>query len=286
MSIGQALATARREAGLTIQDVGRATCIRETIIRGIERDDFELCGGNFYARGHIRSIGHAVGIDPQPLVDQYDEEHGGSPRAVVPAEGWDAGDRAHALDRRRRRPNWSMVMAVVLVAVVVFGVFQLFGGLTDSGDAGGTGGGVGGQQAPVAKATEPSGPPDGGAAKTGPGDAESSPAGSKDKQDEKDKKDKKDQKNESSELDEATIRLEARAPTWISATGSGGEEFYRGTLKSGDSVEFTDKKRIRLVIGNLGGVALTINGKDFGVMGEPGAVEGLRVYPDRIEGVS
>ncbi|HUC27573.1 MAG TPA: helix-turn-helix domain-containing protein, partial [Streptosporangiaceae bacterium] len=37
MSIGDTLAAARRQAGLTVTQVSQRTCIRETIIRGIER---------------------------------------------------------------------------------------------------------------------------------------------------------------------------------------------------------------------------------------------------------
>ena len=40
MSIGGTLADARREAGLTVAEVSQRTCIRETIIRGIEEDDY------------------------------------------------------------------------------------------------------------------------------------------------------------------------------------------------------------------------------------------------------
>ncbi len=61
MTIGDALAAGRRQAGMTVTQVSQRTCIRETIIRGIERGDFSGCGGDFYARGHIRSIARAVG---------------------------------------------------------------------------------------------------------------------------------------------------------------------------------------------------------------------------------
>jgi cytoskeletal protein RodZ len=56
VSIGEALAEARREVGLTVAQVSQRTRIRQTIIRGIEGDDYSVCGGDFYARGHIRSI--------------------------------------------------------------------------------------------------------------------------------------------------------------------------------------------------------------------------------------
>ena len=81
MSIGDTLADARRQAGLTVTQVADRTRIRETIIRGIEQDDFSACGGDFYTRGHIRSIASVVGIDPVPLIREYDEAHG-APEAM------------------------------------------------------------------------------------------------------------------------------------------------------------------------------------------------------------
>jgi cytoskeletal protein RodZ len=66
------LAEARQRAGLTVAQVSERTRIRETVIRGIERDDYARCGGDFYARGHIRGIAKAVGADPGPLVEEYD----------------------------------------------------------------------------------------------------------------------------------------------------------------------------------------------------------------------
>ena len=71
MSIGDALAVARRRAGLTVAQVGDQTGIRETIITAIEGDDYAACGGDSYARGYIRAIARAVGADPEPLIRMY-----------------------------------------------------------------------------------------------------------------------------------------------------------------------------------------------------------------------
>jgi Helix-turn-helix domain len=70
--IGESLAEARHEAGLTVAQVSERTRIRETIIRGIEHDDYSACGGDFYARGNIRSIAKVVGADAEPLIREYD----------------------------------------------------------------------------------------------------------------------------------------------------------------------------------------------------------------------
>ncbi len=93
MGIGGALAEARSEAGLTVTQVSERTRIRETIIRDIEHDDYAACGGDYYARGHIRAIAHVVGADPVPLIEEYDAEHLPPPELQIDLEprepsGW------------------------------------------------------------------------------------------------------------------------------------------------------------------------------------------------------
>src|SRR5262249_8860375 len=75
VSIGGTLAEARQRAGLTVAEVSTRTRIGQGLIRAIEQDEFAACGGDFYARGHIRAIAAVVGADPQPLISQYDEGH-------------------------------------------------------------------------------------------------------------------------------------------------------------------------------------------------------------------
>ena len=121
MSIGDSLAAARRQAGLSITQVSQRTCIRETIIRGIERDEYSACGGDFYARGHIRSIARVVGADPEALVREYDQAHG-APRAVAAADVFEPS--APIRMKERRRPNWSAAMALALALIVGFAAYQ------------------------------------------------------------------------------------------------------------------------------------------------------------------
>ena len=75
MPIGETLAAARHQAGLTVAQVSERTRIRPTIIRAIEDDDYTSCGGDFYARGNIRDIARVVGTDPEPLIREYDAAH-------------------------------------------------------------------------------------------------------------------------------------------------------------------------------------------------------------------
>jgi cytoskeletal protein RodZ len=116
------LAQARSQAGLTVAQVSERTCIRETIIRGIERDDFSACGGDFYARGHIRSIARVVGLDPDALVHEYDITHG-APHAITAADVFEPSTPIRL--RERRSPNWSVAMVLVLAVIIGYGVYKL-----------------------------------------------------------------------------------------------------------------------------------------------------------------
>ena len=122
MSIGETLADARRQAGLTVTQVSRETRIRESIIRDIEQDDFTACGGDFYARGHIRSIAGVVGTDPVPLISEYDAEHG-PPGAIRAADVFEPSKPIKI--RERRSPSLRMIVVVVLLAIIGFGAYRL-----------------------------------------------------------------------------------------------------------------------------------------------------------------
>lgn len=124
MSIGETLARARQDAGLSVTQVSQQTRIRETVIRGIEHDDFTRCGGDFYARGHIRSVAAIVGTDADPLIQEYDAAHGGTRQASA-AEIPGAG--APLRLPRRRRAKWSAAIGLVIAAVVICGVVHACG---------------------------------------------------------------------------------------------------------------------------------------------------------------
>ena len=125
MSIGEALAQARRQSGLTVAQVSQRTRIRQVIIRAIEGDDFSPCGGDFYARGHIRSIAKVVGADPEPLIRAYDTAHRAP--GVISAT---AIDELVTLARtpRRRRLNWTTVTGLALVVALGFLAYHFFAG--------------------------------------------------------------------------------------------------------------------------------------------------------------
>jgi hypothetical protein len=71
VSVGEALAEARSRAGLSVDELSERTRIRTAVIRCIELDDYDVCGGDVFVRGYVRALAGAVGIDARPLIREY-----------------------------------------------------------------------------------------------------------------------------------------------------------------------------------------------------------------------
>jgi cytoskeletal protein RodZ len=126
VSIGATLAAARRRAGLTVHDVSQSTRVTEPIISGIEQDDYAECGGDFYARGHIRAIARAVGEDPGPLIEEFDSTWR-SAKETTAAEAFQPSMPLRTKERRRVR--WTAVLAVLVLGVLGFAGYKFASGV-------------------------------------------------------------------------------------------------------------------------------------------------------------
>ena len=74
-AIGELLLQARIDRGLTAREVSDLTRITPETLRRVESGQFDQCGGDVYARGHIRAYAQAVGVEPEPLLVMYGAVH-------------------------------------------------------------------------------------------------------------------------------------------------------------------------------------------------------------------
>ncbi|MFE9687582.1 helix-turn-helix domain-containing protein [Streptomyces sp. NPDC002701] len=245
-SVGDALRQARIAAGLTVDDVSNATRVRIAIVHAIEQDDFGPCGGDVYARGHIKTLARAVELDPVPLLAAYDADHGGRP-APTPAAPMFEAERIRP---ERRGPNWTAAMVAAIVAVIGFVGFTLF-----SGDDDGT-------KAQVAEGSTP----------TAGKSAETKPAPTKQTA----KPDPSDSAIAAAPQDKVTVQVSAPdGRSWISAKDHNGRLLFDGLLEQGDTKTFQDKEKVDLVLGDAGAIQLYVNGKKIDDEFQSGQVERL-----------
>lgn len=247
MSIGQTLAAARREAGLSVDDVSAKTRLRATVIRAIENDDFSLCGGDFYARAHLRTLAGIVGADSAALVAEYDATHADPDETPVASQVFETEATGRAITRRteRRAPNWgAAAAAMALVVVIIVAAVQLLG-------HGGSGGNTPVAEGSNSQTTPPSSPtpssqPTSEASQPTPTQVESPPP---------------------SAVAEAGVHVVLSvtdSKCWVLASASNGSVIFQGVLNPGDSKTFDDPHKVSLRLGNAPATHLVVNNVDIG----------------------
>ena len=123
MNLGEQLVAARKRAGLTLGELSAKTRIRVGLLEAMEAGDFTTCGGNFYARGHLRTIARVLGADADRLIVEYDARH--ATPDDEPSRQHDLAD-ARAVSVHAARPRWAVVMGAILVGLVGWGMIRLF----------------------------------------------------------------------------------------------------------------------------------------------------------------
>jgi hypothetical protein len=76
-----------------------------------------------------------------------------------------------------------------------------------------------------------------------------------------------------------TVQVRAVSRSWVQASTASGKELFQGLLQAGEARSFTDKQRIKLVVGNAGAVTLTVNGTKVGSPGRSGQVARVAFGP-------
>lgn len=247
MSIGDTIAEARRRAGLTVTQVSQQTRIRETIVRGIERGDFSACGGDFYARGHIKSIARAVGLDPDPLIAEYDQMHG-APHAIRAAEVFEPSTPIRL--KERRRLNWSLAMLFALLVIIGYVVYHEVSAHAHTGRpaAAQQPQAHPGHRHPAPAHSHHSSPPPTGS---------TAPAGR-----------------------QLVIKLVAKTGScWVEFTRRNGAYLTQYTLPPGTSKTWRFDHTVIMQLGNPGAVVLTVNGQNKGSPGTVGNPVTLSFHP-------
>jgi cytoskeletal protein RodZ len=96
-TLGQQLKAAREAKGLREQEAGAATKILTRMIVAMEADDFSGMAAPTYAKGFIRLYAGYLGLNPEPLVDEYMARYASVPKPLV--------NEASQLEQNRRRPS-------------------------------------------------------------------------------------------------------------------------------------------------------------------------------------
>jgi cytoskeletal protein RodZ len=119
MSLGEFIQGARESAGLSIDELAERTSIRAGLLREIEKNNFVHCGGDTYARGHLRNIAPIISVDAQTLIDLYNKEHSSELRKI---HDMLVENNVTRIPTERKTVSWkSLAIASVVVLAAIAG---------------------------------------------------------------------------------------------------------------------------------------------------------------------
>ncbi len=233
MSEISSLQQAREAAGLSLEQISALTNIRPTVIKDLENNSVELCGGIAYARGHIRSIVSAINkktpkslkFDADLLVAQMEAAQSEDGRKIIERL---AENNVADKPKEKKRMKFGTLASISAAVLSIGFVAQIAINNVSA---------INSEVLPVEATTKVS-------------EQESS--------------------NTLSGVNLVVTGVSGKS--WLGLTNAAGEQVFNGQISAGQVATFTDPKLIKAIIGNAGAVRLNLNGADLGVVGADGEV--------------
>jgi cytoskeleton protein RodZ len=255
MGVGRRLQQAREARGLSLAQVASRTKIPSRQLSLLEAEDYARLPPGIFIRGFLRATAGVVGLDPDELVRQFQEETGppapatadiSPPGPVPPGRGIRFRIATGGAWAPARAGGW--VAAVTLVAAGVLALSWLRGPANETSASE--------PEERRAVAASPAAPaPARPVGTIGRGTTPPAPP-----------------------VQEVTLTLTADRPCWVSLTVDGERLTYR-TLAPGEQVTARMRQQVSLRAGDAGALRVSANGSDARPVGAAGEVRTITLTP-------
>lgn len=238
-SIGAALHSERLRRGLRLEQVAAETKIRVHLLEAMEFDHFDLLPRGLLARSFLRQYAHTLGLNEDEIIASFNQQCDGFPDPLPEPPQEDCSWRL---------PHASEVLWVLAAVFACAGAYTLWREK---------------QPTPLEILS---------GVKLRPETVSSSiiravPID-----------ERASEPVQDSNAQSMRVAFRATEPVWLSIK-SDGALTYRGTLEGQQSKEFDAYSKMTVVIGNAGGIEISLNGRPVGPIGERGEVQFLLLTP-------
>ena len=233
MAEKSSLQQAREVAGLSVEQIASLTNIRPAVIKDLENNSVEVCGGIAYARGHIRSIvkvinqktPKSINIDADLLVAEMEQSQDQDNRPMINRL---AENNVAEKPKERKRMKFGTLASISITALTLTFVAQIA-----IDNASSVKSELNSETSQIASV---------------------------------------EQELPAQVNGVNLVVTGVSGKSWVGLTTTDGEQIFNGQISAGQVATFSDPNLIRAVIGNAGAVKLILNGKDLGVPGAQGEV--------------
>jgi len=238
MTLGSTIRDAREAARISLESLSESTSIRIGLLTELENNNFSHCGGDTYARGHLRNIANRIGLNPQILLDLYNDQHSTENRAI---QDLLAENNIMQVPREKKTISWKVPAVISVSILFVIASVQI---VTSNQDSSPT-------PAPsvsASKSAEPTPAPTESSTPTPPPTQSPAPAVI----------------SKSGPVELTLVASRGNSYIHIVVDGSQAE---KGSMFQGETKTFKGKKVISIYLSNPAGLDLTLDGKQLAPLG-------------------
>lgn len=239
--IGSGLRDARVRRDISLQQAEDDTKIRVKYIQAMENEDFDILPAGTYVKGFLRTYAEYLDLDAQLLIDEYNERFGSGEHkehVIQPTRT----PKAETAPKTGRKHQTNYILVAILAVVIIAVLAYLGWGNSTS------------QKPTLVTTTETQTSPQTTPTSTAPADAVNRPA------------------TTPTQTQPASLQSISMAATssdsWIEIhkTSADGDILWAGTLAAGESktlemVELENQAKLWLILGNIEGLTISVNGQ-------------------------
>jgi len=267
MTLGSRISKARKDASLSIEELASLTNLRVPLLREIEENDFSHCGGDTYARGHVRNIARKLEADEEEFLRIFDEEQASVKRTMQELL---VENNIMRKSKDKRKVSLKTLLLISIVSLGIAAAVQIVISNTSTNQ----------QATPTPTVTEtPTASPTPTVSESPTPTASETPAVSESPTPTASPTPsistsaKPSTQNSFSTGTGVEVVVRAvRANCWLFVSDAAGRTLFSGEISKGSVRRFSTDVRLDLKVGNAGGVDLAVNGKQVAPIGANGAV--------------
>jgi len=122
MTTGSELRERREAAGIALDQLASMISIRAGLLTQMESNKFSACGGDTYARGHLKNIALRLGLEPNYFVEMYNSEHSVEHRGINELL---ADNNITNIPSEVRKISWKIPALISVIVLVIVGSVQI-----------------------------------------------------------------------------------------------------------------------------------------------------------------
>jgi cytoskeleton protein RodZ len=277
-TLGKFLKNQRESKKISLKEVSKNTRVREHILRAIEEDQNDLLPPATYVKGFLIAYAKYLRLDPNDVLLRYEDALKGAPAVPPPPpplQPLASRQKISSPQKPKPKPralwNRNQIWVVVGVIVASFALFYFFSPFPS--------------KPPIEPLPQRS-------VEEKPSIAPFPPAAATNRSPERKTVAEERKPLTSSppvttapsaqEKKALSLQLKAAEETWVSVQVDDQPE-KEMTLKPGEGVPVQASNRIRMKIGNAGGLDLILNGRPLGKFGKSGEVVTLVITSQGVE---